>query len=376
MKHTKKLILTLVLLTSVLLTACGAATDKVLEALERGNYAEADSIFYEKVAGDIEKEQRVLEGITTRFNAVVTEYNNGEKDYDTACKFVLAVAESELRDDLMAEDIATVYDLAQPVQYVLSLLNVSKQAYNEGLELLKVKDYIAAIDCFENVIDADTNYRDAQEQLLNAQNLYEADVLRRAKREYDASNDYEAAIRILQESGLTTEKIKEEIKKYKSYAPPANLSDLKPGLKYPGIHIGTESEGIYTDSNGDVYNEDNVIYIQTTKQSETANGFVLYNLKSEYSRLTGVVYRPYSSLSSSSDDWWKKEAEVRIYGDNNILFESEPITIDTYSTQTIDIDISGVKTLKICINGAWNSGSMIDTNYQPNICVGNLILYR
>ncbi len=429
MKHTKKLILTLVLLTSVLLTACGAATDKVLEALERGNYAEADSIFYEKVAGDIEKEQRVLEGITTRLNAVVTEYNNGEKDYDTACKLVFAVAESELRDGLMAGGIATVYDLAQEAQYALSLLNVSKQAYNEGLELLKAKDYIAAIDCFENVIDADTNYRDAQEQLFNAQNLYESyilstaqelidkkdysganelyeegliflednpqiisameklenvwteDVLQQAEEAFGNNKNYEEAIRILQQSGLMNDEVAEAIIEYESYAP-ISLAELGVKQKPGYVKVGTSSSEISKDVNEQDYEKKNVIYpsgggLNGLRGKSEDDEYVTFYLSGEYTTLKGVLYRPYQTLYSD-DSWWSESTVAKIYGDGRLLYEAPQITKNTYDTHPVDLDVTGVRELKIVMLGVWREDTAYigSYNHYPRLCFGNMMVQK
>lgn len=93
-----------------------------------------------------------------------------------------------------------------------------------------------------------------------------------------------------------------------------------------------------------------------------------YIINGQYSRITGVLFQPYSARASS------KETKLTIYGDNDeILYSASVRGGENYINPIpFDVDISGVLTLKIELSGHYES----DWNtYYTYGCIGDLGLW-
>lgn len=106
------------------------------------------------------------------------------------------------------------------------------------------------------------------------------------------------------------------------------------------------------------YNQDTdeTVYYSTL-QPNNAEGTINYYLNYKYKRLTGIVYRPYCSLSGNGMDLNSyKEGVVQIYGDGNLIYESPKVTQQTYETYSFNVDVSSIRELKINITGVFYPG--------------------
>ena len=201
-------------------------------------------------------------------------------------------------------------------------------------------------------------------------------ALEQAKDAFGSDYDYEAAIRVLQESGLTGDEIDQEIKKYQEYAPTL-LKTFDPIKQSQYIDVGVSDSDIYTDVNGNIYDRQAVIApsSQAYRFAESeSDGYVIYYLYGTYRNFDATLYRTYSSLSASENDW-KRGTTVKIYGDDVLLYEGPQITKGTYEQYQIHLDVSGVRELKIVLLGIW-CGSSSYKFYEPLIALANATIQK
>ncbi len=99
--------------------------------------------------------------------------------------------------------------------------------------------------------------------------------------------------------------------------------------------------------------------------------YILYNLNYNYSSFRGTLYRPHHSLSCAQE--WRQPGYILIYGDDVLLYESPKVTLDTYDTAEIDIDVHGVRNLKIEFKGGvWYDGNWA----EAKICLAECVLQK
>ncbi len=251
-------------------------------------------------------------------------------------------------------------------------------------------EYKSVFKIYQDAVDnEDIEVSDKMNDTYNASvTEYLKDVDSRAESAFGESKDYVAAMQVYREELTDTEELNiDEIRShlednkesYRAYIP-INLSTLECTQICDFICFGLTSDDYYDhsddyrkDVNGQSY--DGAIFrpsggsileegISSEEASEKA--YVMYNLNYQYSALTGVIYRPYGSLKSKNE--WKKPTVVRIYGDDQLLYEAPNITKETYDTYDISIDVSGVRNLKIVMSG------YIDGH--PKVCMADLQLQK
>lgn len=204
-----------------------------------------------------------------------------------------------------------------------------------------------------------------------------------------AKKDYSAAIRILQEAasqvsfdGELIAQLEQKIAYYQEYVP-VPLTSLEYTQKARYIQVGDlfGDTDISKDVNGKLYDENTVILptggsLNTEVAASDNEAYVLYNLNFAYSTLKATVYRPYGSLSYNGD--WGDGAYVKIYGDDVLLYESPRVTGNTYSSFDIELDITGVRNLKIVVRGVWteSTGWVGMYNRNPEICLAEVTLQK
>lgn len=219
---------------------------------------------------------------------------------------------------------------------------------------------------------------------------YLAGVSARAEEAFGGSKDYDAALAVIRsalaeasESEILTGELEGIAETYKAYIPVA-LTSLEYTQKATYIDLGSQytSSAIYTDANGNIHDKSNMIYPHVdggALNSEVPEGeedaYVVFNLNFQYSTLSGVVYRTYSSLSAKN---WTTPTTVKIYGDDALLYEAPAFTADSYDNVPFTIDVSGVRNLKIVMLGRWgqSSGSVGLTEWAPKVCMADLMLQK
>lgn len=127
------------------------------------------------------------------------------------------------------------------------------------------------------------------------------------------------------------------------------------------------------DVNGNYYASESVHYISYFRLNEEGGKYrsITYFLNQDYDTLTGTIYRPYLSLHCNFD--WTKNGIVEIYGDGVLLAEYI-VSQDTYSTTQININVSGVRELRISMSGGWKDGDWDEDYYMPKVCMADLMV--
>lgn len=213
--------------------------------------------------------------------------------------------------------------------------------------------------------------------LENAKNL--------ANEAFGNNKDYVSAINVLKD--LSSEvyadtnvvaSINSIIAEYNEYIP-IELMSLDYTQK--GVYIDIGDIVNDKDVNGNQYDSNKIICasggsLNSQYASSDDEAYVLYNLNLNYTTLSGLIYRPYSSLSC---DYEWTPATVRIYGDDILIYESPGITQETYDTIEFTVDVTGVRNLKIVMRGVWGRyipGWVGLVEYYPKACLTNLMIQK
>ncbi len=128
---------------------------------------------------------------------------------------------------------------------------------------------------------------------------------------------------------------------------------------------------VSSDVNGVAYDADGVHFIacfRTEKNSSSSNS-ITYFLNQQYDVLTGVVYRPYVTLYCTVD--WTSDGIVEIYGDGVLLYIGS-VTQQTVDAFTFDVNVSGVRELRIVLKGWWMDPEWTEDYYSPKLCLADL----
>lgn len=218
-------------------------------------------------------------------------------------------------------------------------------------------------------------------ELCKYTDAYIENAVAEAQQIYDENRDYEAAASYLRNViGVVgeNETLRSEIEKYASYAP-VLLTSLDPIQKGKWLSIGTDIKKVYTDVSNNVYDSQTVIAPKRSSYRDKTedDSYVSYYLNSEYTTLTGVLYRPYDSLSCTSV--WQKTPVIKIYGDGILLYEAPGIDQNTFDPISLNVNVTGVRELKIVNFGVWNgndSGNIYFESYHPMVCLAEMYLNK
>lgn len=284
-------------------------------------------------------------------------------EYSTAVETVKAAEQAFGTTDEFESFIARSY-----AQFYAEQL---QSAFDAG-DYIQVKSvYEEAGACEYDVITAEMTSLFAQ-----SQTAYQKTVLDEAEAAFGEAKDYEAAIRVINAAMAEygeTDAFTEKLEYYQSYAP-VYLTSLE------GIRVGREMEvgyaiwGRATDVLGTEYNSDTVITTEDpSADRDSPDNSAYFYLNAEYSTLTGIVYRPHQTLSCEYD--WTKSPVAEIYGDGVLLYSAPEFTMQSYDPVTFTLDVSGVKELRIFMEGGWRNNAL-DYFYQPKLCFAEITIQK
>ena len=204
---------------------------------------------------------------------------------------------------------------------------------------------------------------------------YLNDVRSRAETAFGENKDYKTAVQIVsgelaQVADLSITELTQELESlkayYAAYEPvPLKTANVINSSNYirTSLPVSDTYSDYYMDVNKRVYDPSCVIHAFSDDWTTHA---IEYNLNFEYSKLSGVIYRPYSSLSYPKDG---VGAEILIYGDDVLLYETKEITPDMYDAIEFTVDTSGVRNLKIVFKNAVY-------DYRPKLCISEAMLTK
>lgn len=177
------------LLAIIIILAGCSPTSQVIDLLKNGKYSEANSVFYEKVLGNVEAEREVLKDVEGMLTKGLEQYNAGEISADDLDILLETVQRSQVFN---TEKLRTVMD-------EFAALKDSKDSYLEARDDIEAKDYIAAIEHFKGVTKEDVLFDQAQEELASAIDLYRESLSEEVDRCLDG-NEFRKARTIVTEA--------------------------------------------------------------------------------------------------------------------------------------------------------------------------------
>ena len=351
--------------------------EKGVKLAEEGKYMEAAAAFEQVDPVDatnyVSAQEKAQEARIKYKNDIMDKARAlvKEKKYSDAFNLVLSAEEMYFYGDPEMTD------------YLLEINTLL--VADEMQQSFDAKNYVEVINRYEHALTADWGINptaDMTEQYTNSISIFMNHVTTDAKAAFGSSKDYEAAIAVVRSAiteayyneGLLA-KLEALITEYQAYIP-VKLSSLKYTQNY-SLSIEWTEKNNYTDVNGKEYDPTNILATKNTDNDSDATNeafnYRIYNLNYKYSLFTGTVFRPYGSLTHS--DWKNKQGIVRIYGDDVLLKEFAPLTKDSYDTYDFQIDVSGVRNLKIVILGCLHDYSSGGHDH-PLAAIGDPMLQK
>lgn len=423
----KRLLLIALTLTALALnlTGCTNNADTFAKYVREGDYAEAITLYQDKLMDDRESYAICQEMVQAYLEETLTAYALGD----------LSRIEMEevLHTMEMLEDYLYLVDGLEEGYTLYSDLRKSKSDFRQAEQYRESGELERAVEAYSCVLPEDTEnfsaarenmealqqqmeeshrnaiiqayenkdypavfqaYRDAEnsrygtitEDLTEIREAAAAEYLNLAEAQAEqafggSAKDYNAAMESLriaraavgEEPDLLSQ-LEAMAEEYKAYIP-VKLFEMKPIQQQYTVGVGTYHSDIYTDISGNTYSEKSVIY--PTNSAETNDkASVIYNLNYAFSTFTATVYRPYGYLSYP-DEILPNRGCVRIYGDDVLLYEFlDPGT--TWEPFSIEVDVSGVRNLKIVVRGVWNRTTALiaPADLQPRICLAEGVLQK
>lgn len=348
--------------------------------MDEGNYENAIDAFSQVIPEDTANYDNAQQNITEATNA----YEEGiiasarqfaaSGDFDEA---VFCITEAQ-------NVIGSTQNLEKCLEelYTQEYRENISEAYTRNDYVTVINEYCTARNNAYVVVDSEMT-----RMYSSSVTEYIASAKNQAEEEFGDDKNYTDAITFLQsslievsEDSAVVEAIEDAIAEYQEYIP-VSLTSLEYTQKGRYIKVG----GVYGDNSKDVnniqYERDNIICasggsLNSQYASSDDEASVLYYLNLNYSTLSGLIYRPYSSLSC---DFEWTPATVKIYGDDILLYESPSITQETYDTIEFTVDVTGVRNLKIVMRGVWGEatpGWVGLYDYYPKACLTNLMLQK
>lgn len=135
---------------------------KILLAIRENNFSEANSLYNGGRISD-RTADALSEALPEMLDDFITEYNAGEKDYNTCIKFCDLLSEwtSMDFDSSKYKGVRISSDLIYEARGTLKRLEESKKTYNKGIERYNDGKWLEAIMNFDSVDKEDANYPDA-----------------------------------------------------------------------------------------------------------------------------------------------------------------------------------------------------------------------
>lgn len=410
----KKILAVLLCLAFIplIFTGCGKQQlGSVVDLLKAGEYIDAYSLFVDSVLGSADNEIKCYDEIMKLAGSTYEDYNSGKVNDENANRVFNSILKSGILDLMIynSEDFKEIYDN-------FTALSVSKAAYASAEKLFGNEDYANAFTKYSEVIEDDSNFEPAGEKLsvcidkfaesIETQGrgespdyqtildkLYsitaKSDVINTLIEEYaiaratdlykeNKDSDFAESIAVIEEAIEhigETKALKAELSKYNS-SMPVKLIDKEFTKKGSYISISTNDAEIYQDLVGNKYKENNVFYpsggtLRTEYASSEAEGTVTYDLDGMYSELQGTVYVPRIARNAN----WARKTSFKIYGDGKVIYDAGSFNSGTREPIDFDVDVTGVKELKIVILGIYSTTKNGVYTYHPKVCASNMVLY-
>lgn len=219
---------------------------KILLAIRENNFSEANSLYNGGRISD-RTADALSEALPEMLDDFITEYNAGEKDYNTCIKFCDLLSEwtSMDFDSSKYKGVRISSDLIYEARDTLKRLEKSKKTYNKGIERYNDGKWLEAIMNFDSVDKEDANYTDAVTKYIERFEKINASI-----EKFFAEGDFERAQDLANEM----------IRYFQLYAPsdgiPSDYNYQTYKEKFDEIVAAKEAQAVI-DEAMDKYNEGN-----------------------------------------------------------------------------------------------------------------------
>ena len=421
----------MILLTLILsLTGCADHVQTFEKYVREGNYSEAIHLYQDKLMDDVENYAVCQEQVQAYLDETLAAYAAGE--------LPRGQMENVMTTMEMLEDYLYLVDGLEDGHTLFSRLKNSKDTFHEAEQYRQNGQYELAMETYSDVLPEDTEYysaaRENMEEMIrqiveeerNAViQAYESgdypgvfqayhavensrygtvtedltEIRQAAAMEYlriaaqqaeevfgGSAKDYNAAMESLRiaraaveaEADLVAE-LEAMSEEYRAYIP-VLLRDMRPVQRGSYVDVGSVSSRTCKDISGNTYHNKGVIFptgdlSYTGVADSDGEAGVVYNLNYAYSTFKATVYLPYIYLSCDQQ-MAPGTACVRIYGDDVLLYEFlDPG--EYWDTFDIEVDVSGVRNMKIVVRGCWEAGDgTLGANWKAAICMAEGVLQK
>lgn len=164
------------------------AQQKVLRAWDEGNYKQALSIVKEN--RDLRSDEEFVEVMLQRLDTLKADYTNGSVDFESAQKAL------EILEDMRLKDVEG--ELLDASEYIYQIEG-SRAVFAQAEGAFEEEEYLYAAELYQQVVENDPNYDDAQERITLCKDSYRQKMLDIAQSYLD-DNCYTDAIAVLEEA--------------------------------------------------------------------------------------------------------------------------------------------------------------------------------
>lgn len=382
------------------LSACGTS-DSFEKHVRSGNYADAISLYRDKISGNSTKELDAKNFLLEYIQKTLTDYASGEIDDQSAESVFDCLL--KIDDELYILNVELGYSLEQ-----LTVLQMSKEDYEAAIVMENNGDYESAASLFASVDESDTqNYTSA---ITHLESCYTAiyEETNSSIDNYISENEFELAINTYDHfnqahSDLVTDDmigkfgtcvveyrkqiVEDSIESYHASGAEAadavinrglqvlsgdnqliNVSNLYQSVTEPvsfksltGRENGVGLNGVSKrDSLGNDHSSKNLIYFFYLS-SERKVTSIERNTYGSYTLLSGSMY--------FLDTDYDMAASMTIYADGKSIFESGPMNKKTGGTD-FNVDITDAYSVKIeisYVDGPFYSPCFLDNVFVSRV---------
>ncbi len=366
--------------------------------LDAGEYAKAAAMYQNTAIGNMQRENEIQGALADFAASAIKDYLEDRCDYDAANTDLDTVGR-------VVEQTGMELPALADSEKQLEEAKASKIAYDSGCELMAGQDYAGAIVQFQKVVQGDSHYADAQEQIQTAAGFCKSAALTQAEA-YAAEKDYDNALQTIEQtlailpddSDLKTKQatysqnyitaaiaqadkalvdpgkdyekaidllrpamqkfpddtsLQKKHEYYMGFAP-VSIFDMEP---FTEEHYGIEIESSVEDNMGNVY--ECAFYDENPYSSAKSS---TYDIGKKYNLLAGTI-------AVGEHNFYDHAGSVKIYGDGRLLTE---IKMEKASKPShFSVDITGVTDLKIEYpgNGSYSNNEIIvaDVTLQKTV---------
>lgn len=133
---------------------------------------------------------------------------------------------------------------------------------------------------------------------------------------------------------------------------------------YNSIRVGTYEDTYGMTLNGEVFELNDVFWPETSGDCN-----LIYTFIDGYSSFSGCIYVPYKTCYYER---FSADIFFEIYGDGALIYKNHDLNRNSVDPIYFDVDISGVREMKIVLNGVNSEDSL----YRPEICMTKAVLHK